>query len=117
MTAGRTFAVVGLGLAIFGAVGTAVVRIVAPAPFIGGLGFSGAAMVGYVIEGLSWASIGALLVVRRPENAVGWLMVPVGVGYALSQLSVALTSPSPPKAPPAASTSPRSPAGSPSCCN
>jgi hypothetical protein len=48
-------------------------------------------MIGYVIQGLTWTSIGALLVIRRPENAVGWLMVMVGVGYALSQLSVAVT--------------------------
>ena len=90
MTGARAFAITGLGLAIFGAVGTAVVRIVAPAPFIGGFGFGPAAMAGYVIAGLTWASIGALLVVRRRENAVGWLMVVVGVGYALSQFSVSL---------------------------
>ena len=54
-------------------------------------GFNGATMVGFLISGLSWASIGALLVGRRPENAVGWLMVMIGVGYALSQLSVSLT--------------------------
>jgi hypothetical protein len=92
MTVARTFAVLGLGLAIAGAVGTALVRYVAPAPFITeAFGYGGATMLGYVIAGLSWASIGALLVVRRPDNAVGWLMVPVGVGYVLSQVSVALT--------------------------
>jgi hypothetical protein len=87
----RTFAVVGLGLAIAGAVGTALVRLVSSAPVVGAFGFGEAAMVGYVIEGLTWASIGAVLVTRRPHNAVGWLMVLVGVGYALSQLTVALT--------------------------
>lgn len=88
----RLFAIVGLSLAIAGAVGTGLVRYVSPVPFIPvGLGYGGATMVGFVIEGLSWASIGALLVVRRPQNAVGWLMVPVGVGYVLSQLSVAVT--------------------------
>ena len=91
MTGARAFAFVGLGLAIIGAVGTVVVRIVAPAPFIGGFGFGPAAMTGFVIAGLTWASIGALLVVRRRENAVGWLMVVVGVGYSLSQFSVSLT--------------------------
>lgn len=91
MTAPRTFAMLGLGLVIAGAVGTALVRYVSPAPFIAvAFGFGGATMVGYLIAGLTWASIGALLVVRRPENAVGWLMVLIGVGYALSQLSVSL---------------------------
>lgn len=89
----RPYAVVGLGLAVGGTVGTAFVRYVSPTPFITGMfGFNGSTMVGFLIAGLSWASIGALLVVRRPGNAVGWLMVVVGVGFALSQLSIALTS-------------------------
>ena len=93
MTAPRAFAIVGLGLAIAAAVGTALVRYVAPVPFITtAFGFGGVVMVGFLIAGLSWASIGALLVFRRPGNAVGWFMVLVGVGYALSQLSVSLTS-------------------------
>ena len=91
MTTSRIFAIVGMGLAIAGALGTALVRYVSPAPIVGAFGFGETAMVGYVIQGLTWTSIGALLVIRRPENAVGWLMVLVGVGYALSQLSVALT--------------------------
>lgn len=91
MTAPRAFAMVGLGLAIAGGVGTAIVRYLSPAPIVGAFGFGEAAMVGYVIQGLTWTSIGALLVLRRPKNAVGWLMVAVGVGYALSQLSVAVT--------------------------
>jgi hypothetical protein len=93
MSAPRTFAVAGLGLAIAGALGTALVRYVSPAPIItSAFGCGGATMVGFVIEGLSWASIGALLVLRRPGNAIGWLMVLVGVGFSLSQLSIALTS-------------------------
>ena len=91
MTASRAFATAGLGLTVAGAVGTAIVRYVSPAPFIAvGFGFGGVAMVGYLIAGLTWASIGALLVVRRPENAVGWLMVLIGVGHALPQLTVCL---------------------------
>ena len=87
----RTFAILGVGLAIVGAVGTAIVQYVSSAPVVGAFGFGEAAMVGYVIEGLTWASIGAVLVLRRPENAVGWLMVLVGVGYSLSQLTVSMT--------------------------
>ena len=81
----------GLGLAIVGAIGTAVVHALYSIPVAGAFGFGKAAMVGYVIAGLTWASIGALLVWRRPQNAVGWLMVLVGAGYALSQLTVSLT--------------------------
>jgi len=91
MTVPRTFAIVGGGLAIVGAVGTALVQYLSTAPVVGAFGFGEAAMVGYVIQGLTWASIGATLVVRRPENAVGWLMVLIGVGYSLSQLTVSLT--------------------------
>jgi hypothetical protein len=93
LTASRVFALVGLAVAIAGVVGTAVVRYVSPTPFVTGMfGYNGATMAGFLISGLSWASIGALLVVRRPGNAIGWLMVVVGVGFAQSQLSVALTS-------------------------
>lgn len=91
MTAPRTFAILGVGLAVVGAVGTAVVHYAADIPVAGAFGFGKTAMVGYVIAGLTWASIGAVLVWRRPQNAVGWLMVFVGAGYALSQLSVSLT--------------------------
>jgi hypothetical protein len=93
MTGTRVFAFAGLALAVIGAVGTLVVRIVAPAPLITvAFGFGVTVMIGFLIEGLIWASIGALLVVRRPDNAVGWLMVLVGVGHVLSQLSVSLAS-------------------------
>ena len=91
MTGARAFAGVGLGLAVIGAMGTVVVRIVAPVPILGAFGFNQVVMIGYLIAGLTWASIGAVLVVRRPENVVGWLMVFVGVGYSLSQVSVSLT--------------------------
>ena len=91
LTRGRAFAIVGMALAILGAAGTVAVRVVAPVPIVGAFGFNEVSMVGYLIAGLTWASIGALLVVRRPENSVGWLMVLVGVGYALSQCSVSLT--------------------------
>ncbi len=91
MTAPRTFALVGLGLAVFGAIGTGVVHFLSSIPVAGAFGFGKAAMVGYVIAGLTWASVGTLLVWRRPQNTVGWLLVLVGAGYALSQLTVSLT--------------------------
>jgi hypothetical protein len=93
MTGVRVFAIAGLALAMAGAIGTLVVRFVSPAPIISeAFGYGWAAMVGYLIQGVTWASIGALLVVRRPENAVGWLMVLVGVGYSVSQLTVSMAS-------------------------
>jgi hypothetical protein len=87
----RAFAVAGLGLVILGALGTVVVRIAAPVPILGTFGFNEITMLGYLIAALTWASVGALLVARRPENTIGWLMVLVGVGSALSQCSVSLT--------------------------
>jgi len=93
MTGARAFAIAGLALAITGAIGTVLVRFVSPAPIISAaFGFGGAAMVGYLIQGVTWASIGGLLVVRRPGNSVGWLMVLVGIGYSLSQLTVSMAS-------------------------
>jgi uncharacterized membrane protein YidH (DUF202 family) len=93
VTGRRAFVLGGLGLAIVGTIGTLVVRFASPVPIISAaFGFGWAAMVGYLIQGVTWASVGALLIVRRPENAVGWLMVLVGVGYSLSQLTVSLAS-------------------------
>jgi uncharacterized membrane protein SirB2 len=91
ISAPRTFAVVGLGLAIGGAVGTGLVHYSSDIPVAGAFGFGKTAMAGYVVAGLTWASVGTLLVWRRPRNAVGWLLVLVGAGYALSQFTVSLT--------------------------
>ena len=92
MTAWRVFAVVGWGLAVFGAVGAIVVRLVSQAPFLpDDVGFGPMAMVAILTMGLSWASIGALLVIRRPENSIGRIMVVFGTAYALSMLSGNLT--------------------------
>jgi cytochrome b subunit of formate dehydrogenase len=93
MSGARAFATAGLVLTIVGAVGTALVRYASPVPIISqAFGFGATTMVGYLVQGLIWASIGALLVVRRPTNAVGWLMVAVGVGYSASQLTVSMAS-------------------------
>jgi hypothetical protein len=92
MIAWRAFAAVGWGLAVFGAVGAIVVRLVTQAPFIPDVfGFGPTVMVAILTMGLSWASIGAFLVVRRPENPIGRIMVVFGAAYALSMLSGMLT--------------------------
>ena len=87
----RAVALVCLTLAIGGAVGAVVIRIVSGAPFLpAAFGFGPAAMVGFIVMGLSWSSIGAFLVMRRPENAVGLLLVICGAGYALTMFFAAL---------------------------
>ena len=86
------FATLGLVTAIAAVVGTVFVRIVAPAPFIQvAFGFGPIVMAAFLAMGLTWALVGAFLIVRRPENAVGWFIVVVGVGYALAMLFTALT--------------------------
>lgn len=85
MTGRRAFAVAGLALALAGAVGAILLRLATQAPFLPiTFGFRPVAMVAFIIMGLSWASIGAFLVIRRPANVVGLVMVMAGAGYALS---------------------------------
>ena len=92
MTGWRVFAVGGWGLAVFGAVGAIVIRLVTQAPFLPDeFGFGPMVMVAILTMGLSWASIGALLVIRRPDNSIGRIMVVFGAAYALSMLSGNLT--------------------------
>jgi hypothetical protein len=92
MTPGRTFAVGGLILAVVGGVGGLIVRVVRPAPILPttfGVGASN--LVAIAVLGITWAAVGALLVVRRPANPVGRIMVVVGVALAVSVLTVAVT--------------------------
>jgi hypothetical protein len=92
MTLWRTFAIAGLTLAMAGAVGAIVVRIVAPVPFLPvTFGFGPAAMIAFLAMALSWALVGAFLVIRRPENAVGRVMIVSGTGYALAMFFLAVT--------------------------
>jgi hypothetical protein len=92
MSGSRAFALGGLAVAIFGAGGAIIVRVATQAPFLPvTFGFGQAAMISFIVLGLSWASIGAFLVIRRPENAVGSVMVVAGAGYALSMFFTALT--------------------------
>ena len=86
----RVFALVGLALTLAGIAGTAIVRGGAPVPLRGAFGFDQATQIGYLVEAVTWGSIGALLVVRQPANVVGWFMVAIGVGFSLSQVSVSL---------------------------
>ncbi len=88
----RPYAIGGLLAALVGAVGAITLRIVDPVPIIpDALGFSDLALVGFEFLGVTFASVGALLVIRRPENAVGWLMVLIGASNALAGLTAAVT--------------------------
>lgn len=92
MTGIRAVALIGWGLAVVGAAGAIVIRVVSNAPFLPvTFGFGPAAMLAFITMSVSWASIGAFLVLRRPENAVGAVMVLAGAGYGLSMLFLALT--------------------------
>jgi hypothetical protein len=85
-------AVVGWFAATAGGLAGLAVHALNPVPIVAntfGLGPSG--MVAFVVLGISWATVGALLMVRRPENVVGRYMVIVGAGYSLSILAAAVT--------------------------
>jgi hypothetical protein len=87
-----SFAAVGSIAALAAAVGTIALRIVDPAPLLPGyFGFSAAALGGLELLGVTFALVGAMLVVRRPGNSVGWCMVLIGDGYALGGLAAAIT--------------------------
>lgn len=88
----RPFAIVGCVAALAAAVGAITLRIVDPVPLLPGtFGFGVTALVGFELLGISFASVGGLLVVRRPENVVGWYMVVIGEGYAFGGLFAAIT--------------------------
>ena len=85
------FAAIGVLATMLGVVGTIVVRIVAPAPFaLVAFGFGPTVMVAFLVMGVIWATVGGFLVIRRPENVIGWIIMVVGAGYALAMLSTAL---------------------------
>jgi hypothetical protein len=68
-------------------VGTAalVIRLVRPDPIPPNtFGMGDAGMVAFVVLGTTWATVGAVLVARRPSNAVGPVVLIVGIGYAAS---------------------------------
>jgi hypothetical protein len=85
------FALTGWALALIGGVGGLVVRVVWPAPILPTtFGAGPTNMVAIAFLGITWATVGALLVLRRPGNPVGRIMVVVGLGLALSVLTVAV---------------------------
>ncbi len=86
------FAIVGWVAAVAGAVGAIALRIVDPVPQLPStFGFGDAALVGFGVLGVAFVSVGAVLVVRRPHNIIGWLMVMIGDGYAVGAFWAAVT--------------------------
>jgi hypothetical protein len=84
-------ALVGWSLAVLGGVGGLIVRVVWPAPMLATtFGVGPTALIAIAVFGITWTTVGALLVIRRPENRVGRIMILVGVVHAMSILTVAL---------------------------
>jgi hypothetical protein len=85
------YATIGWLAAVVGAVGGVALRIVDPVPIIPDeLGAGELAQLGFDVLGVTFASVGAVLVVRRPANAVGWCMVLIGASNALAGLTSAI---------------------------
>ncbi len=89
----RPYAVVGLVATLVGAVLAVALRIVDPVPMAANsFGFGDASLLGFEFFGITFSVVGALLVVRRPTNAVGWCMVLIGAAHALAGCAAAVTS-------------------------
>jgi hypothetical protein len=85
-------AIVGWLVAIVASIGALGLRIADPAPVIPNtFGMDDPRMVVFAILATAWASVGAVLVIKRPENRVGQYALLVGVAYALSILAGAVT--------------------------
>ena len=90
--AARLFAIIGLAVTVAGSVAAVAWRIADPAPIVQNtFGFGDLSLVSFGVLGVAFAAVGAILVVRLPSNAVGWVMVIIGVCYALAALSAAIT--------------------------
>ena len=88
----RLLAAAGLTLTGGAALAAVALRIVDPAPVVPStFGFADLSLISFGVLGISFASVGALLMVRLPSNAVGWCMVVVGASYALAALAAAAT--------------------------
>jgi MFS family permease len=86
------FALVAWLAAVLGAIGAVGLRVADPVPQLPStFGFGEVALVSFAVLGVSFASVGGLLMVRRPRNSVGWLMVMVGIGFAVGVFFAALT--------------------------
>ena len=87
-----TAAIVGLSMAIVASVAAILVRLADPAPLLdstfGRVG--GAGIAAFASLGVAWATVGALVTVRRPDNLVGPLCLLTGIASALCALGPAI---------------------------
>ena len=68
----RPYAIVGWLAALAGALGAITLRIVDPVPVVPNtFGFTDMSLLSFEFLGVTFASVGARLMIRRPENAVG----------------------------------------------
>ena len=87
------FAGAGLVAAVLGAIGAIARRIVDPVPMAANsYGFGDLSLIGFEFFGVTFAAVGALVVVRQPTNAVGWCMILIGTAHALAGFTAAVTS-------------------------
>jgi hypothetical protein len=84
----KAYAAIGWGVAVVGGIGGVGLRIADPAPILPNtFGMGDPGLVVFAILGITWASVGAVLVVKRPENSVGRYLLLIGAAYALSVLT------------------------------
>jgi hypothetical protein len=89
----KAFATIGWLVTVASGIAGRGLRIADPVPVVPNLfGMDDPRMVVFVILGFTWATVGALLVVKRPENSVGRYALVIGAAYAVSILTAALTS-------------------------
>jgi hypothetical protein len=83
----------GLVVTVVAAVVAVGLRIADPAPMMANpFGFGDLALVAFETMGIAYAAVGALIMVRRPENLVGWCMVLIGLLHAVGACGAAITS-------------------------
>ena len=88
----KAFAAFGWLVTVASGIGALGLRLADPVPVVPNtFGMDDPRMVVFVILGISWATVGALLVVKRPENSVGRYVLLIGAAYALSIMTAALT--------------------------
>jgi hypothetical protein len=90
--AATALAIVGWLVAAVAGIGALGLRIADPAPVLPTtFGMDDPRMVVFAILAITWASVGAVLMVKQPGNRVGQYALLIGVAYALSILAGAVT--------------------------
>lgn len=79
-------------LASGAAVGAIAIRLVRNDPVqVNTFGMGPSAMLAFLVFGMAWATVGALLVSKRPENATGRYVLLIGRAYVGSILFASIT--------------------------